>query len=192
MNKKENTTMPPIAPVSSLQSALGAVGPLAGLADKLKLFGQFAGAWETEIVYHSPEGDRRIQGEWHFGWVLEGRAIQDVWIAPKRALRNPGAAGAGEYGTVLRFYDPRSDAWRVTFVGLVNCVVMSFIARLVDSEIVMEGSFAPGVLTRWIFSHITHDRFDWRHVESSDEGQSWKLRQTVAAHRTEPPAVTQP
>lgn len=172
---------------SSLQGALGAIGPHAGLADKLELFGQFAGGWETEIVYHSAEGERRVQGEWHFYWVLEGRAIQDVWIAPKRALRNPGSAVAGEYGTVLRFYDPGIDAWRVAFVGPVHRVVMSFIARLVNDEIVMEGSFAPGVLTRWIFFHITHDRFDWRHVESRDEGQSWKLRQTVVAHRTTPP-----
>jgi hypothetical protein len=171
---------------SSLQRALGAVGPHAELEDKLMLFGQFAGAWETEIVYHSPEGDRRIQGEWHFGWVLEGRAIQDVWIAPKRTLRNSDTGGAGEYGTVLRFYDPRIDAWRVTFIGPVSGVVMPFIARPVDSEIVMEGSFAPGVLTRWIFSGITRDRFDWRHVESRDEGHSWRLRQTVVARRAEP------
>ena len=27
---------------------------------------------------------RRRNGEWHFGWVLEGRAIQDVWIVPPR------------------------------------------------------------------------------------------------------------
>jgi hypothetical protein len=179
--------MPPNPPFASLQSALAAVGPHARLAEKLQLFGQFVGAWETEIAYHSPEGDRRVQGEWHFGWVLEGRAIQDVWIAPKRALRDPDAAAPGEYGTVLRIYDHKIDAWRVTFVGPVNSVVMLFVARLVDREIVMEGSFAAGVRTRWIFSNVTSDRFDWRYVESRDDGQSWQLRQTVVARRVESP-----
>jgi len=28
------------------------------------------------------------RGEWHFGWVLEGRAIQDVILAPPREERH--------------------------------------------------------------------------------------------------------
>ena len=31
--------------------------------------------------------DQRITGEIHFSWVLEGRAIQDVWIMPRRSDR---------------------------------------------------------------------------------------------------------
>ena len=34
-------------------------------------------------------------GEIHFGWVLEGRAIQDVWMIPRRAERRPASRDAG-------------------------------------------------------------------------------------------------
>jgi hypothetical protein len=30
---------------------------------------------------------RGIKGEAHFGWALEGRAVQDVWMMPRRANR---------------------------------------------------------------------------------------------------------
>jgi hypothetical protein len=42
--------------------------------------------------------------------VLEGRAIQDVWMIPRLQDRQPGIQplpGAGNwYGTTLRIYDP--------------------------------------------------------------------------------------
>ena len=56
-------------------------------------------------------------GEIHAGWVLRGRAIQDVWMIPRLADRRPGIAqlpGAGNwFGTTLRLYDPNLDAWRI-------------------------------------------------------------------------------
>ena len=101
------------------------------LADRLKLFGQFVGSWDVDIRDHPDDAsERRVQGEWHFAWVLEGRAIQDVWIAPKRTLR--GCADdflPGEYGTTLRFYDPEIDAWRSTWHAPVRGIVRTFIAR---------------------------------------------------------------
>ncbi len=53
-------------------------------------------------------------GEWHFGWALEGRAVQDVWIVPPRGelRRGDAAANVNSYGTTLRVYDPDIDAWR--------------------------------------------------------------------------------
>lgn len=162
---------------------LASTGPDEKLADKLKLFGQFVGAWDVAITYHEPGGsERRIEGEWHFGWVLEGRCIQDVWIAPRRSLRDP-AAPPGEYGTTLRFYDPAIEAWRSTWIGPVRTVVLPFIARAVGDEIVLEGSFEPGVTTRWIFSEIASDAFRWRAVESRDGWQTQQLKQEMRARR---------
>ena len=53
-------------------------------------------------------------GEIHFGWVLEGRAIQDVWILP-----------GVFYGKTLRIYDPGIDAWHI----LWSDPVMQFYTR---------------------------------------------------------------
>jgi len=53
-------------------------------------------------VVHLEHGKHEARGEIHAGWVLQGRAIQDVWIFP-------GAF----YGTTLRVYDPGLDAWHI-------------------------------------------------------------------------------
>lgn len=61
---------------------LNANGPAHEYADKMMLFGQFVGDWEFDLVSIRPDGTRlKGSGEWHFGWALQGRAIQDVWIA---------------------------------------------------------------------------------------------------------------
>jgi hypothetical protein len=162
-----------------------AQGPDPELAEKLQLFGQFVGSWELAVVFHERDGSTRsVPGEWHFAWVLNGRAVQDVWIAPSRARR--GGGNSGEWGTTLRFYDPAIDAWRSTWVGPMKGVVMPFIARAVGDEIVLEGRFEDGVLTRWIFSDITRDSFHWRAVDSGDGGTSWQLLQEMSARRVAP------
>lgn len=164
-------------------AALAAPGPHPDLAEHLHLFGQFVGSWDVDITYYRPDGSRQaLEGEWHFGWVLEGRAIQDVWIAPRRALRRAGRE-LGDYGATLRFYDPAIAAWRSTWIGPYKGYVMPFIARPVGDEIVLEGSFAPGRTTRWIFSDITPDTFRWRHVDLEEGSDGEVLRQTMAARR---------
>jgi hypothetical protein len=54
---------------------LNSSGPNPALAEKLNVFGQFIGDWECEVVSVEPDGKRvKGQAEWHFGWVLDGRA----------------------------------------------------------------------------------------------------------------------
>ena len=62
---------------------LGAAGPFPELKGKLNLFGQFVGDWDiVEARYPKPDGtETRRRGEIHFRWILEGRAVQDVWRA---------------------------------------------------------------------------------------------------------------
>ena len=165
-------------------SALHATAPCPALADKLMLFGQFVGSWDLQIVYYACDGSvtRRMQGEWHFGWVLEGRAIQDVWIAPKRTPRSSGKDGE-EYGATLRFYDAKLGAWRSTWIGPVKGVVRPFVAREMEDEIILDGSFVQGVGTRWIFSRITPNAFQWRAVESRDGWKTCRLEQEMFATR---------
>ncbi|HEU4698886.1 MAG TPA: hypothetical protein VFS40_06890, partial [Gemmatimonadales bacterium] len=64
----------------ALLAALAADGPAADRADRLGLFGQFVGSWEVEVETAGAGGAwSRAAAEWHFGWVLEGRAVADVW-----------------------------------------------------------------------------------------------------------------
>ena len=166
----------------SMIEALQAHGPHPDLAEHLMLFGQFVGAWDVDVTNIASDGTKEeFKGEWHFGWVLAGRAVMDVWITPRRLLRRQG--DPYEYGATLRFFDPTIQAWRSTWIGPVRHLVQPFIARQVDDEIILEGSFAPGNQTRWIFSHITPTSFDWRNLESSDDGATWRCVQKMAAQR---------
>src|SRR5689334_18038283 len=90
------------APVSGLSpsfiNALQAHGPAADRADKMGLYGWLIGAWEMDVMVHmANEAEYRAKGEIHFGWVLEGHAIQDVWITPPRGVRNDPTAAANFY-----------------------------------------------------------------------------------------------
>jgi hypothetical protein len=68
--------------------ALRAAVPRPELADRLALFGRFVGSWDVERTGHAADGTSvTVPGEWHWGWVLDGRAIQDVFICPARPLR---------------------------------------------------------------------------------------------------------
>ena len=101
---------------SAFLDALGADGPAADRAGKMDLYGRFVGSWDLEVRRFFDDGStRQRQGEWHFGWVLEGRAIQDVWIVPRRGPLRQGdaAANSNRFGTTLRVYDPRIDAWHI-------------------------------------------------------------------------------
>ena len=164
---------------------LAASGPFAEHADKLMLFGQLVGSWSVEGTHFNRDGTIKVErrGEWHFGWVLEGRAIQDVIISPPRAERAETGAESVEYGTTLRTYDPKLDAWRVTFVAPVYGATVNLIARQQGDEIVLEGAGPNGTPYRWVFSEITRQRFRWRGYESFDEGASWFLAEQILGRR---------
>ncbi len=87
---------------SRFLEALGADGPSADRAGKMDLYGRFVGSWDLDVTQFREDGARRQRkGEWHFGWALEGRAIQDVWIVPPRGELRHGdaAANVNSYGT---------------------------------------------------------------------------------------------
>src|SRR5579885_2481855 len=95
----------------TLIDALHSDGPAPDRADKMGLYGWLIGAWEMDVQIPMANGARyEGKGEIHFGWVLEGRAIQAVWITPPRGSRSdPVGAAANFYGSTLRIYDPGID-----------------------------------------------------------------------------------
>jgi hypothetical protein len=165
--------------------ALCAPGPLPERAEKMRLYEPVLGDWEVEVVEYAPDGRRSIsRGEWHFAWVLEGRAIQDVFIVPPRESRRPGQPTANNrYGTTLRVYDPAADVWRVTWINPVSGLHTDLVGRREGNEIVHEGNDGDGSLMRWIFSDITPTTFRWRGERSTDEGKTWKKDVEFFAHR---------
>jgi hypothetical protein len=160
---------------SAFLDALHAEGPAADRADKMALYGQFVGAWDLDVTEFKDDGTtRRRSGEWHFGWALEGRAIQDVWIVPPRGQRNGDAVAlSNRYGTTLRVYDPAIAAWHIQWTDPVGQTYLSMIGRAQGNDIVQLGKNAAGHLVRWGFYQITPASFLWRGEASADNEANW-------------------
>jgi hypothetical protein len=169
----------------AMLEALRAEAANEALADKLRLYGQFVGSWHLDIDYHAPnEKPRSAEGEWHFAWVLDGKAIQDVWIFPSRRVR---AEKPGEpwyfYGSTMRIYNPALDAWHITYFEPTRPFELRQLGRPVGTDIVQMGEEVNGVTRRWRFVEITPDTFRWLGEASSDKGATWTLELEMRAQR---------
>jgi hypothetical protein len=162
--------------MNAFLDALSAEGPAPDRADKMALYGQFVGSWDVDVIeYHDDGSTLRRPGEWHFGWALEGRAVQDVWLVPPRGQRKGDAvAQSNRYGTTLRVYDPAIDAWHVQWIEPVGQTYLSMIGRAAGADIVQLGKNAAGQTTRWGFYEIKRDSFLWRADVSADGETDWK------------------
>ena len=171
---------------SPFLDALGAEGPAADRAGKMDLYGRFVGSWDLDVRQFADDGrERRRAGEWHFGWALEGRAIQDVWIVPPRGelRRGDAAANVNSYGTTLRVYDPGIDAWQIRWTDPVTQTYLAMVGRKEGSDIVQLGKSPDGNLIRWSFRDITPQSFRWRGEVSVDGGATWRLDVEFLARR---------
>jgi hypothetical protein len=151
---------------------LAADGPDHKLKDKLMLFGQFVGDWDiAEASYLQADGTwAEMRGEVHFGWILGGTAIQDVWMGHRL-----GTEKLGMYGTTIRFYDPKIDAWRSTWLSPLKGLVQLFIGRKINEKIVLDLQNTTDYPERWVFSDITSKSFQWYAEETRDGGKTWLL-----------------
>src|SRR5215217_7286452 len=133
------------------------------------------GDWRFDAVVHADDGTRHTgEGEIHFAWVLEGRAIQDVWILP-----------GVFFGTTLRVYDPGLDAWHILWSDPLRQLYTRQLGRSVGDDIVQEGTADDGATTRWSFTEITPDGFRWTGERSLDGGATWQLQADFRARRAD-------
>jgi hypothetical protein len=169
---------------SAMIQALNAEGPQLEHADKLMLFGRLVGSWDIETAFFGEDGNvsRRGTGEWHFGWVLEGRAIQDVIIAPPRQGRKPNEPSAA-YHTEILVYDPKTDTWHVTVLAPIYGTLLNLIARARSDEIWIEGPGPEGNPVRWIFSEFSDDRVRWQGYVSNNDGATWVRTEEIILNR---------
>ena len=162
---------------------LHADGPAPDRAAQMMLYGQFAGSWGGTLKYLDAEGIRReTTAEVYFGWVLEGRAIQDVWIAPARQGRKDGEPLL-MHGSTVRVFDPQNDIWHITWINPVKQAINRMTGRKVGDEIIQEYRAEDGKRCQWLFTEITRDSFHWINRESADNGESWSIRGEFFLHR---------
>ena len=166
-------------------SALTARGRSAEIREADDLYGWAIGSWELDVLHYGVDVSAlAIKGQAHFGWVLEGRVLQDVWIMPRIADRKLDHGKANNmYGTTLRVWDGSIGAWRITWINPVTGVRDELIGRRSGSDIVQVGRHADGTPIRWSFTEITPDSFRWTGEVLEPDGTTWRLEGEFRARR---------
>lgn len=162
---------------ADFHSVLAAPGRSPEIPESADVYGWLIGSWELDVLHYGVDvSARRLKGEVHFGWVLEGRAVQDVWIMPPRSKRTRDADRMlNMYGTTLRVWDPAIQAWRVSWVDPATGRRDELVGRRIGPEIVQIGIHADGAPIRWTFTEITADSFRWTGEVLQADGKTWKL-----------------
>jgi hypothetical protein len=148
-------------------------------------YGWLIGSWDLEVRRIGTNGaEHATSGEVHFAWVLEGRAMQDVWIMPRRPERNPQLGKTfNTYGTTLRVWDWTIQAWRVTWINPVSGARDELVGRQCGKDIVQLGRHSNGTPIRWIFTDITPNSWRWIGEALEADGNTWKLEAEFLARR---------
>lgn len=170
--------------MTPMSQALAAEAPFPKYHERLMLFGQFVGSWHMAVRYFDRSGTTLFESDarWSFGWVLDGRAVQDV------LLFEPGGAWGVSpdergIGTTLRYYDPNQDIWRVVWLGAASGTLITLIARPRGSEIVLEGKDVDDSYIQWMFTDISDEGFRWTGHSSPDGTSQWWVEQEMIARR---------
>ena len=154
--------------------------------EKLMPYEIFIGSWDFNWIGHNDDGSTwTVPGEWHFSWILEGRAIQDNWICPKSNLRPSHKYPEGEYGTTIRFYDFKEDCIKILWIGpiLSNLNIFKVThtkGQIIQNEIMFKDK---SEISRWEFKDIEETSFKWEAYISNDNRKTWKMNQEVYAKR---------
>ena len=136
------------------------------LPEGFDYFGKLIGSWKIDYVDNS--NSRVIKGEWHFSWILEGMAIQDVIVLP-----------GFEYGTTLRVYNPSTHAWDVAYCYTGKIIRLE--ARKQDDKIVLTN--IEDERRKWVFVEIEDNYFHWQDVTVKEDGK-WHVNFDLYAERT--------
>lgn len=161
----------------SIDRYLEAAAPDPQFARELMLYGQFVGSWEIVSTWIKGNGElTSAQGEWHFGWILGGRGVQDVLFRKNSPPRT--------YGTTLRCYEPGTQIWHITWMQPHGAEYVHLTGKQVGDRIVQEGAGSdPSRRERWSFTQIQPNSFLWLGEASFDAGATWTLEQEMRAVR---------
>jgi hypothetical protein len=143
------------------------------IAQQSKLFDRLVGTWDVEYsVFESGGKVTRSKGEVLFGWVLDGRVLQDIWITYPESNTEER-----KIGTTVRFYDAKTNTWRILWVDPVDGDIAALEGGPDGNRIIFNGKNYDGGILRWSFNDIQENSFVWRGEVSNDKGKNWKLHQ---------------
>jgi hypothetical protein len=159
--------------------ALQAGAPHDSLREAAGVFGRLVGTWDLTCDRYFADGTHtKSSGVWYFGWIVDGRMMQDViYFFPE------GRPDQRVGGTTLRLYDSQAKQWRVTFFAPSRNAIVSLAGGIVGDRIILLGTDVDGATLRWSFNDIKPDSFHWLGEISTDGGKHWKVEQEMRLTR---------
>jgi uncharacterized protein len=171
--QQSKQSAPTSDPRRDMIKALEAPGPHPSLGEQARVFDRLVGTWDCDYSFHLDDGTvRHSKGELLVGWILDGRAVQDLFITYP-------ANGEKErrIGTTIRFFDTALKQWRIVFVSPQGNYLVTVQGGLEGDRIVLRGVDNDGAPIRWSFNDIKPDSFLWRGEKSHDVGKTWKVEE---------------
>lgn len=105
------------------------------IPEEYDFFGCLIGEWNIMWNDHLEDAEpRKVKGEWIFSRVLDGTAVQDLFIVPSREERLINKQPDAEYGTTLRIFNPETMAWDIFYGCMGEAIRLT--ARKVGKEII--------------------------------------------------------
>lgn len=149
------------------------------IPERDNLYGQFVGEWDFEWVDNlGASGERHFQGEWIFAWVLEGTAIQDVFICPSRKARIKDYQPDAAYATTVRMYNPNNEVWDILYTELGGATLLE--GKREGDKIVQTEVHEKRI--KWVFSEITATSFHWQRLVNRPD-ETWETEAELFAVR---------
>jgi hypothetical protein len=158
---------------ADFSEALISEPPTIELAQSLRLYGQFVGAWSMDATFFLEDGETKTGvGEIHFSWILGGTAVGDTWVLPGIF-----------HGCAIRSYDSKMDAWHIMWTSPKTNTVFRMLGRSVGNEIVQTVTTEDGVSVRWLFTDISSDAFTWIGSRKKSAGEDLRVYAEAKARR---------
>ena len=149
------------------------------IPEEYDFFGCLIGEWNIMWNDHLEDAEpRKVKGEWIFSRVLDGTAVQDLFIVPSREERLINKQPDAEYGTTLRIFNPETMAWDIFYGCMGEAIRLT--ARKVGKEIILTENTTEKM--RYVFSEITSTSFKWRKELKNASGK-WDVIAKVRAQR---------
>src|SRR5205823_12136623 len=120
---------------------------------------RFVGAWDADYSFIAEDGSvRHSRGEVLFGWILDGYALQDIFLSyPK-----PGSSEERKMVTGVRFVDPKTDKWTVMFAAPSFAAAVRMECGADGDRILLRAQDDKGALLRSPYSDSRLVSLLWR------------------------------
>lgn len=160
---------------ADLISELQAQGPHPSLGGGARSLARLVGNWSIAYSFHRKDGTVKHQtGSYFAAWVMDGRAIQDVWTVDPHDGRTDR-----EIYTTLHYLNPKSGTWYATFIDPEHASVARFTGKVgQDGRIVIlthDLGDKADQTNRWSFIPSSANSLTFRDEQSSGDGKAWRL-----------------